>query len=226
MMVMMIKRIAFILFVLVQSSLNAQKVIDDFGTWWGAEIRKTFAKDFRASLQAEYRLNENSSFTKNFYIAPAIQYAPLKWLYLNAGYRFDNRFQKEERYFNQRHRFNFDVGFTYELKRFDFEYRTRFQMQWENYYSNKIDYPLMFSRNKLSVTFKWPQLPLSTSAAGELWLPIQDNTELSKFRFVLAQEYRVTKKHRIQLRFVFQTDLNTQEVWREYIISTRYIFAF
>jgi hypothetical protein len=225
MMVMMIKRCGLILSLLFQATLNAQ-VIDDFGTWWGAEVRKTFARDFRASLQAEYRLNENSSSTKNFYIAPAIRYAPLKWLYLNAGYRFDNRFQKEDRYFNQRHRFNFDIGFTYELKRFDLEYRTRFQLQWENYFSSKIEYPIMFSRNLIGVTFKWPQLPLSTSASGELWLPIESNTELSKFRFILAQEYKVTKQHRIQLRFVFQTDLNSTEIWRDYILSTRYIFSF
>jgi len=222
---MMIKKTIFIFVLFIQANLYSQ-VIDDFGTWWGAEVRKTFLNDFRASVRAEYRLNENSSSTKNFYVQGAFRYTPLKWLYLNAGYRFDNRYQRDDSYFTQRHRVNFDLGFMYEVKRFEFDYRTRFQLQWEDYYSSKIDYPICFSRNSLGVSFRWPQLPFSTSASGELWLPIQHQTDLSKFRLVIGQEYRLNKKHRFQLRFVFQTDLNSSLVIREYIISTRYIFAF
>jgi hypothetical protein len=223
---MMIKKVLFILALCIQANLHSQKITDDFGTWWGVEVRKTFLKDFRASLQAEYRLNENSSSTKNFYIAPSLRYAPLKWLYLNLGYRFDNRYQKEDRYFTQRHRINFDIGFTYEIKRWEVEYRTRFQLIWEDYFSSKIDYPRAYNRNLLGVSFKWPQLPFTTSVSGELWLPLVVNTDLSKFRMIVCQEYKFKKHHRFQLRFVFQSDLNQTEIWRDYILSTRYIFSF
>lgn len=222
---MMIKKV-FILIVFAFQTLVFGQAINDFGTWWGAEVRKTFLQDFRVSVAAEVRLNENSSFVKNFYISPAFRYQPLKWLYVGTNYRFDNRYEAAERYFNQRHRLAFDLGFIYEVKRFEFEYRNRFQMQWENYYSSKIDYPIMFSRHQLAATYKWPQLPFNTSLSGELWLPIETNTELSKFRMIIAQEYRLKKMHRFQLRFVFQTDLNTPDPVRDYILSVRYIFAF
>lgn len=221
----MIKRWGLILFLLFPLYSNAQ-VTNDFGTWWGAEVRKKFLNDFRASLLAEYRLNENSSFTRNFYIAPAIRYQPLKWLYLNLGYRFDNRYEREERYFNFRHRINFDLGFIYEIKRFELEYRTRLQMHWEDYYTSNTSYPVMFNRNRIGVSYKWPQLPFSTSVNGELWLPLEANTDVSRFRLIAAQEYKLNKKHTFQLRFIFQTDLNNTEIVREYILSTRYIFTF
>lgn len=222
---MMIRKISIFIF-FIFSGVAFGQAINDFGTWWGAEVRKTFLEDIRVSVAAEVRLNENSTFIKNFYISPAFRYQPLKWLYVGTSYRFDNRYEAVERYFNQRHRIAVDLGFIYPLKRFEFEYRTRFQMHWENYYSSKTDYPIMFSRHKLSGSYNWPQLPFNTTLSGELWLPIETNTELSKFRVTLAQEYRLKKKHRFQLRFIFQTDLSTPNPWRDYILSARYIFAF
>ncbi len=211
---------------LSQASLFGQ-VINDFGTWWGAEVRKTFLKDFKTGVRIETRLNENSEFVKNFYISPYFKYSPLKWLTLGLNYRFDNRYQRAEKYFSQRHRVAFDLEFTYEIKRFELGYRNRTQLQWENEYSSSIEYPLAFNRNQVSLKYKWPNLPFSTMISGELWLPMVLNTDLSKFRLVVGQEYRLKEKHRFQLRFIFQTDLNsTGEIWRDYIISTRYIFAF
>lgn len=221
----MIKKSIIICLLFIQTSLFGQ-VINDFGTWWGAEVRKTFLNDFRASLKAEVRLNENSSFTKNFYLSPEIRYAPLKWLAISVNYRFDNRYQASDRYFTQRHRIAFDIGLTHEMKRFELEYRNRTQLHWENYFSSSTDYPIMFNRNLIGVSYKWPQLPFKSSVSGELWLPLQLNTELSKFRLAVCQEYELKKKHKFQLRFVFQTDIGNSNVWRDYIISTRYIFSF
>jgi hypothetical protein len=223
--VTMIKKIV-IGFILLFQGVAFSQAIDDFGTWWGVEVRKTFLNDFRASVQAEIRLNENSQYTKNFFIAPSLRYAPLKWLYIAANYRFDNRYDAFERYFTQRHRIALDLGFTWEIKRFELEYRNRYQMHWENYFTSTTNYPVMFSRNQLGLSYKWPQLPFTTSMSGELWLPVVTNTELSKFRLVVCQEYKLKKKHRFQLRFVYQTDLNQSDPLREYILSTRYIFAF
>ena len=87
---MMIKK-SFILILFIFQGLAFAQSINDFGTWWGAEIRKTFLRDFRVSVAAEVRLNENSSLVKNFYISPAFRYQPLKWLYVGTSYRFDNR---------------------------------------------------------------------------------------------------------------------------------------
>jgi len=202
------------------------QAIDDFGTWWGVEIKKTFLKDFKAGLRAEVRLNQNSGNLKNFYLSPSFSYTPRKWLTLGVGYRFDDRYQQAERYFTQRHRVNIDVEFLYNIKRWDFEYRTRFQMHWEDYFDNDIEYPIMYNRNRLGVAFKWPQLPFKTSVSGELWLPLVSNAELSSFRLLIGQEYRLKEKHIFQLRFIFQTDLSTPEPVRNYIISSRYIFSF
>ena len=223
---MMTKKSQLILFLFLLQVSSYGQVIDDFGTWWGAEVRKTFFKDLKIGVRFETRLNENSTSIKNIYIAPSIKYSPLKWLNLGFNYRFDNRYQRADNYFTQRHRIAFDLGFLYTIKRFEFEFRNRTQLQWEDYYSSSIQYPLLFNRNQLAVTYKWPQLPFSSGISGELWLPLVSNTMFSKFRLVICQEYRLKEQHRFQLRFVFQTDLNTTEVYRDYILSTRYIYSF
>jgi len=220
-----IRKITFCLLLLLPGVCFSQP-IHDFGTWWGVGIRKTFARDFKASLRAEVRLDENSTMVKNFYLAPSLDYSPLKWLTLTAGYRFDNRNQQSERYFTQRHRINFDVAFLYNIKRWDLKYRTRFQMHWEDYYDNDFEYPVMFNRNQVEVAFKWPQLPFKTSISGEIWLPLVTNTELSKLRIVVAQEYRLKVRNIFQVRFIYQTDLSTPDPLMGYILSARYIYSF
>jgi hypothetical protein len=222
---MMIKRVFIIFLLIIPIHIYSQN-INDFGTWWGAEVRKTFLEDFKVAVRAEIRLNENSSFTKNFYIAPEFQYSPIKWLSLGINYRFDNRYQASDRYFTQRHRIGFDLELSHEIKRFKLEYRNRTQMHWENYFSNNTDYPVMFNRNLIGLTYKWPQLPFKTNISGEIWLPLEQNTELSQFRMVVEQEYELKKQHKFQLRFIFQTDLGNSNIWRNYIISARYIFSF
>ena len=99
-------------------------------------------------------------------------------------------------------------------------------MHWEDYFDNDIEYPIMFNRNQVEVAFKWPQLPLKTSLSGELWLPLVPNTELSKFRLLVGQEYRFKLRHIFQLRFIFQTDLSTPDPLMGYILSARYIYSF
>lgn len=209
---------------LLPGALLAQE--DDFGTWWGVEVRKKLPKNFRVSLQVESRLNQNSRFLKDIYIEPGVQYKPLKWLSLGLQYRFDNRYQRQEDYFLQRHRVSIDLEFSREIRRFEISFRNRVQMSWDNYYSASITYPIAYNRCQLGGAFKWPQLPLRTLLSGELWIPLEAGGVPDRFRLVAAQEVTIREAHRLQLRFLFQTDLNDHTPLRQYILSTRYVYTF
>jgi|GEM_PF-5893174 len=209
-----------VLFLLLILPASAQ--VNDFGTWWGVEIRKKFRNGIRLSLELETRLNQNSAYLRNVYVEPGITYKPLKWLRLGLQYRFDNRYQREDSYFLQRHRISFDLQFEYTLKRFEFEYRNRTQMHWENYFDDDISYPEMSNRNLLGINYKWPQLPFRTLLNGELWIPLERDAWVDRFRLTVAQEVTFKTIHRIQLRFLFQTELNESDPTREFILSTRY----
>lgn len=226
MMRMMIKQRNIFLLAFLLLPLLAGAQTNDFGTWWGVEVRKKLPKNFRVSLQVETRLNENSRYLRDVYIEPGVQYKPLKWLSLGLQYRFDNRYQRLDDYFLQRHRVSFDLEFAHAIKRFEFEFRNRVQLSWDNYYSPSITYPIAYNRCQLGGAFKWPQLPLRTLLSGELWIPLEQGGEPDRFRLVVAQEVTIRKAHKLQLRFLFQTDVNDNTPLRQYILSTRYIYTF
>lgn len=201
--------------------------INDFGTWWGIEIKKKVHKDIKISLRAEARINENSTSLKNFYIQPSIKYQPLTWLSISFQYRYDNRYERNQDYFNFRHRLAFDLEFEHKIKRFEFGYRNRTQMFWQDEFDQDIFYPVMANRNQIHATYKWPNLPFKTSVSSEIWIPLELNANLSRFRLTIEQEYILHTKHHFQLRFLFQSNLEPSiDGLNEYILSTRYAFDF
>lgn len=223
---MMIKRNISILLALFPLILFGQP-INDFGTWWGIEIKKKVHKDIKISVRAEARLNENSESLKNFYIAPTIKYEPLSWFAVSFQYRFDNRYEREGQYFNFRHRIGLDLDFKYKVKRLEFGYRNRTQMYWQDEYANDIYYPVMTNRNQLNVTYKWPNLPFKTGVSSEIWIPLEIHSSIDRFRATVDQEYILKTRHHFHLRFIFQTNLDpTNKGLLEFILSTRYVFDF
>lgn len=222
MMVTMIKKIFFFSFILC-SSLTAQ--IDDFGTWWGIDVRKSFAKDFRVGVETEIRLNENSMSVRNFYVEPYFRYAPLNWLSFTFQYRLDSRYRRQDDYFYFRQRPTLDIGFEYKLKRFTFGYRNRTQLQWADFFDQDIFYPEVYNRNQISIEYKLPNLPFYISTAGELWIPLQLNSNIDNFRSTSTFSYKINNHHRIDVRFIYQTELNTNNPTRDYILSTKYILS-
>lgn len=211
--------------ILIGLSFSVSSQNNDFGTWWGVEVRKKLPHDLRISLEAEARLNENSNRLKNIYIEPSLQYKPLSWLKLSTLYRFDNRYQTKGNYFTQRHRIAFNIGFEYPIKRFEFEYRNRTQLEWENIYSAKKSYPKLENRNMIAIGYKWPNLPLRTTIDTECWIPIEVGAWLSRIRASATQEVSLGKMHKIQARFIFQSQLFRSEPLREYIFSLKYVLT-
>jgi hypothetical protein len=198
----------------------------DFGTWWGFEIRKKLPKNFSASFESEIRLNENSLFVRNIFIEPSVSYEVLKWLSLVVQYRFDNRYQREDDYFLQRHRISFDINISYPIKRFTLDYRNRTQIEWENYFAPDIHYPSVDNRNMIGATFKWPNLPFRTYAQNEIWIPLtSDEFNISRYRLTIGQEWAYQKIHRFQIRYLMQLPPNDASPNIEQIISVRYILA-
>lgn len=220
------KRLLILLFVLGPITLLAQP-INDFGTWWGIEIKKKVHRDIKIAVCTEARLRENSSELKNFYIEPSVKYSPLNWLEIGFQYRFDNRYQREGSYFNFRHRLGLDIEFICKKKRIELGYRNRTQLYWEDEFDSDITYPIMANRNQINASYKWPNLPFKTKLNAEIWIPLELNAEINRFRVTVDQAYTLKTKHHFHLRFIYQTNLDpTIDGLHEFILSTRYVFDF
>lgn len=212
------------LILFVQSFGSSQT--NDFGTWWGVEVRKKLPHNIRIAMESEVRLKENSNQLKNIYITPSIQWEPWGWMKIGLQYRFDNRYNPKGDYFIQQHRLAFDIGFEYPIKRFEITYRNRTQFQWADFYSDKKTYPEMANRNQIGISYKWPNLPLRTIAEAECWIPLERNAWLSRVRTAATQEYSINKMHKLQACFIFQSQLFRSSPLREYILSLKYVLTF
>ena len=58
------------------------------GLWTSAEVQKKLNKQWSLSAEAEYRLRENFGSTDRWTLSASASYKPLKWLKLDAGYKF------------------------------------------------------------------------------------------------------------------------------------------
>ena len=58
------------------------------GLWASAEVQKKLNKQWSLSAEAEYRLRENFGSTDRWTLSASAAYKPVKWLKLDAGYKF------------------------------------------------------------------------------------------------------------------------------------------
>ena len=61
---------------------------DDFGLWTSIEVQKKINKKWSVSLEGEYRVQDNLSSADRWTIGLSGAYKPLKWLKIDAGYKF------------------------------------------------------------------------------------------------------------------------------------------
>lgn len=207
-------------------SLSAQAE-HDFLYWIGAEVEWKFKPKWELGVAAEFRLEENASRPRNFFLQPAVKYTPLHYLSIGLGYRFDERYAYKEQYFYERHRIFLDISPEYERKRWKISWRTRFQAQFSSYHEAGSDVPDMDLRNRFSVRYKWPKYSLYTSLATEIWSNLKpgEANGLDRFRLALENEYRINKKHRIQLMGLFQFGVNKSPRVYQWAFVTRYCFS-
>lgn len=170
---MNIKSVFFLCITILTSNLiNAQDTIlvSDFETWASVELeKKLLNKKLELNLSEEFRFNNNSTEIKEFFTEIGLGYELYKNLKVGIGYRYTKQ-NKDEVAFVTKHRFFADFKYSFDVKRWDFNSRIRFQTGNDTWFDNSVsDYSTNKFRLKLTGTYNIKNWKLDPYFSPELF---------------------------------------------------------
>jgi long-subunit fatty acid transport protein len=200
---------------------------NDFGIWYGINIEHPVNKKLEVDVSAMLRTFNNCSKTEQAFLEGGISYKLNKYLSLGGAYRLTENLEDNNE-FHIRHKWFADAKGTLPLEKFSFSARFRFQIQKKTYFKNDADkIPDYHSRIKLKGLYKSPKFPLNPYVCVEMFSPLFKNSDrlIDKNRFSAGFEYKISKKHSLEVEYIFQRDF-LPHISDINILSISYNFKF
>lgn len=187
-------------------SLSGQD--SDFGIWYGINSEIALNKKLELDASAMVRTFDNASKIEQAFLEAGISYKFNKYFSIAGSYRFINNLEDDDQ-FHPRHKIMADVKGTLPLKDLTFSARFRFQTQTRTYYEPGDDKTADFTgRIRLKCIYNIPKFPVNPYLAFESFSPILANQDriIGKERITAGFEYKIVKKHSIELEYNFERD--------------------
>jgi predicted porin len=221
--------LALLIFTGLIETVKAQekKVVSDLEQWTSIGISKKLGKNWKLSLDQEFRFSNDISQFDTYFTDLGVDYKINKHFSVGANYRFYQNKNKEFDFVTQ-HRWNTDVQYRQKLNRFTLAYRLRFQNKDEDFFTSESSNNLYNLRNKFSVDYNINKFKFDPFFNVELYRQIEDvnTTELSKLRWTLGIEYSLKKFGEVELFYRIDNELNQSYNKDSYIIGLGYKFSF
>lgn len=197
------------------ASLQAQDVVNDFESRYGAEVSFKPIKKLTLSLAPEMRLDKDFAVSK-FLVEGDAKYKIIKHLSLGAGYRFIEDRKKDDS-FEIAHRYSLFTEYSQDLGRF----KSSVGVNYSNY-SDDSESGNMF-RYKADLKYNIKDIPLTPFGKVEGFHDIDANT-LYKMRYSAGCEWKLSKNNFIQLDY--KLDYYRKEYKNKHIVSLGYKYNF
>lgn len=214
----------FLLLLHLSLYISAQK--KDFAIWYTAGARYEVTKKIKIDLSEELRTNSNAGETDQFFTDVGVSYKFNKYISIGGYYRFIRKREDDEN-FHTRNRFYGELELSVPIKRFELQYRFRFQRQVNQYSEYVINDPILHNRHRLKIDYNVPKIKLTPSVFYERYFRL--NYVSSYFanneRFGTSLSYNFNKKHKAEVAYLIENDLYPKEK-RTYILSLGYRFTF
>lgn len=181
---------------------------NDFGIWYGAGAEKELIKNLDLGLDASVRTYDNASKIEEFFFDIGLNYKFNKYLSAAVSYRF-TEFMEDDDSFHPRHKWFADLKGKLPLGDLDISARLRFQKRYKTYFEDENDRESRdVGRIRLKTLYDIPSFPANPYIAAELFFPMFTESEryVEKNRFMAGFEYNISKKHSIELEYMFQRD--------------------
>ncbi len=231
----------------VSGTISAQK--DDLGIWTSVEARKKLFPGFDASVEGELRTRDGLKNLDRWSIGSGVAYRFSSYLKTDAGYTFIRSYQEEETtskgnyipaYWSPRHRMYLSLIGNIKWKHFEFSLRERYQYTYRSSLSvpkydgddgSRKDDELIGSkmtnilRSRLQVEWNLKKSRFSPYASLELYHSVSDEWGLDKTRWTLGTNYKISKKHILDLFYRYQDHADDDEQ-NGHVLGTGYTFKF
>ena len=192
---------------------------DDFGMSYAVGIEKKFSKKTKVEAEAELRTRNDTRTLDRWSLAVGASHKITNWLKADAGYQwlYDNFREKitynvtgdynnwRPSYWGSRHRFTVSLTGSFDIGRFGFSLRERYQYTYRpEALTDRYDFDngwwepatvrskhVHILRSRLKIDYNIPRSKLTPYVSAELF----NDMDLRKSRFTAGADYTLKKKH-------------------------------
>jgi hypothetical protein len=214
---------AVILFLSVEPVLSQ---VNDAGMWLSTSVSAELTKTLDAEGAVEGRFNDNFGELATSFADISLALKIMRNVQVGVNYRTGTRRNIDNTY-GMRQRVAVDLGLgRYELRKFDFRFRLRYQFNNAGFGAGEDD--VEFSRTfraKMSVSRKLMK-KTDLRFGGELFFRGFAGTwAFSDLRTGLELRRRINKRQDLSLGYLFQTELGAANPERDFVILLGYSWA-
>jgi hypothetical protein len=221
-----------LLITLISFCSFSQTSSSDLALWSSIGVNYSPVKKLKFGLEQHLRLKEQAVTIDEYFTELSVKYEFFKNFEIGGGVRFikenDNVGNKQG--FRDYFRYNIDISYSHDIKRFEIGYRIRYQNKREvDLPNNETDTPTENIRFKTSIKYKIKKWPLDPKFSAEVFsrrgdgeLVVSD-ASLSKYRLTLGTEYDFKKFGELGAYFRYQENTNNLESIK--VIGLKYTYS-
>jgi hypothetical protein len=214
----------FLLILLLSSYLDSIAQKEDFRIWLDLKVEKKLTQKWHLEGRGALRFNENIREVGSYYGDFGVGYRLTKKLKLEVHYRFSGK-SNDEGYFHKRHRYYADL--SYKIKTgtpLSVTLRGRFQKQYTDVFSSEDGFnPANTFRLAITPAYKYKQYqPYFRTEVFYLY----DNSDkyFNRIRYRLGTQYEFNKRNSLDVFYMIQQELHSDNPTRAYVLGFSYKF--
>ena len=197
---------------LLTGNVSAQEIENQVQFRSTAAFSKKIAPKLKIELEPELRWNYSEGFDR-FLLNGQLEYKPIKYLEVSAGYRLvrDRNDEEEINKYDKYHRYQF--GATGQIELFDFKPSLRL-MYTDNSDDSESDDRNNFIRYKMSLEYNIPKCKLTPKIAFEGFYKL-DESNIYKYRYKTGLDYKFSKMFTLSAAYsldFFMTDYKNRHI--------------
>ncbi len=203
------------------SILSAQ---EDARLWTSLDVEQDFGKT-TVGMEGGLRFSDNFSMREENYANINADYKIISGLHACIGYRISA--DKEKNYYKYSHRFNLDISYKIDIKRFDLGVRSRIQSKYSQINSSETgQVPNIYNRNKILLSYNIKKNPISPFIAFEFYYKLNnpDKKYIDKLRYSAGIKYKVDKGINLKIYYMNEKEINKSQPKKLHIYSVSLSF--
>jgi hypothetical protein len=203
------------------------KVVRDLKVWTGAGIEKTIGKDWKFSLEEEFRFQKNATQVGEYFTDLKVEYRVDRNISLETGYRYARNRKKNDN-FENRSRYNVDLNYEGNTYYLSLRARVRYQKEIEGLQllSPTIPYEKYF-RTRLEVRYNRLGR-MEPYLSGEIFQLYEmfEYPKYDKFRLTGGVRLDTGRTGDINMGYGIIRELNSTMPYTYYLLKINYTYTF
>lgn len=211
-------------------SLDVLAQMNDAQLWTAVNVEHKFTSHINSYIEGGLRFSENITEFGITYSEIGMDYKINKTFELSGGYRYFSK-RKNEDFYSIRHRFNLDLSLKKSYYLFNFQLRTRIEMEYKDMYTsvdglipeykwlNKVQLKYNFTKKIKPYFYLESYNSLTTSKHTR-------NFDIIKMRYCIGAEYKINKHNIIELYYLIENEYHQKNPYNYFVTGISFNHSF